>query len=104
VSAAFCFQIDGDRIKEGRIAFGGLDRIPRRAERCEAVLQGRAWNEETLEAASSALRLDFDPISDMRGTRDYRLMVAVNLLRRFYLDTTATTRPLTVWSYGGDAP
>ena len=104
VSAAFCFEIDGDRIRKSRIAFGGLDGIPRRAERCEAVLQGRAWNEETLEAASSALRLDFDPISDMRGTRDYRLMVAVNLLRRFYLDTTATTRPLTVWSYGGDAP
>jgi xanthine dehydrogenase small subunit len=104
VSCGLYCEIDAGRIRTIRIAYGGVDAIPRRAERCESVLQGRAWNEGTLEAACAALQGDFDPISDLRGTRDYRLMVTVNLLRRFYFDSAATTRPMTVWTYGEHVP
>jgi len=35
-----------------------------------------------LEEAVSCLGADFAPISDMRASADYRMMVAANLLRR----------------------
>ena len=31
---------------------------------------------------------DFTPLTDMRASAAYRLLVAGNLLRRFYLETT----------------
>ena len=31
---------------------------------------------------------DYQPITDMRASKEYRLLVAQNLLRRFHLETT----------------
>ncbi|MFY7939428.1 MAG: hypothetical protein ACOVOX_00835, partial [Burkholderiaceae bacterium] len=41
----------------------------------------------TLALAQAALAQDFKPLSDLRATADYRLRVAQNLLRRFWLET-----------------
>ena len=37
-----------------------------------------------MAAAASALATDYQPIADMRASARYRLIVAGNLLRRFY--------------------
>ena len=47
---------------------------------------GKPWSEETVRAAAQALARDFQPITDMRASAGYRLQVARNLLRRFYLE------------------
>jgi xanthine dehydrogenase small subunit len=54
----------------------------------EDALVGRPWSAETIEAATAKFAEDFQPITDMRASKDYRLMVAQNLLRRFHLETT----------------
>ncbi|MOA43215.1 hypothetical protein D3C78_1653480 [compost metagenome] len=41
-----------------------------------------------MEAACAALAEDFTPLSDFRASRDYRLLVAQNLLRRCHLELT----------------
>ena len=46
-------------------------------------------NEATLGAAITALTRDFQPLSDMRASAAYRMQVAQNLLRRFWLETRA---------------
>jgi xanthine dehydrogenase small subunit len=38
--------------------------------------------------AQNALAEDFEPITDWRASADYRALVARNLLRRFYLEST----------------
>ena len=58
--------------------------IPARAPHCEAALGGRPWSVETLEAAAEALREDFTPLDDLRGSAEYRLAAAGNLLRRLW--------------------
>ena len=35
-------------------------------------------------------------LTDMRATAEYRMLVAKNLLRRFYLETTGTKAPVQV--------
>jgi xanthine dehydrogenase small subunit len=71
-----------------RIAFGGMAATPKRAKAVEAALVGRSWSMETVEAALAAFAEDYQPISDMRASADYRLLAAQNLLKRFYLETT----------------
>ena len=68
--------------------------VPKRATACEQVLLGAEWTREVVDSAAQALDQDFTPITDMRASREYRQLVAKNLLRKFYLETT-TQRPLT---------
>jgi xanthine dehydrogenase small subunit len=77
-----------------RIAYGGMAATPKRASNVEAALVGKPWNEESVEAALEAYGLDYQPLSDMRATADYRLLVAKNLLRRFYAETQGESEPL----------
>jgi xanthine dehydrogenase small subunit len=93
VCAAFVVDQQDDRIVGARIAFGGMAAIPARARATEAVLIGRAWNEDSIEIATAALAEDFQPLTDLRASSAYRLQAAGNLLRRFYLEATASMTP-----------
>jgi len=67
---------------------------PKRASNAEAVLSGQPFDERIVEAAALALAKDFQPISDMRASAEYRMLTAQNLLRRFYLETQGETTQL----------
>ncbi|MBA3446374.1 MAG: xanthine dehydrogenase small subunit [Pseudaminobacter sp.] len=79
-----------------RIAYGGMAATPKRAKAVEAALLRRPWTEATVEEAIGTFESDFTPLTDMRASADYRMLVAKNLLRRFYLETTGTKAPLQV--------
>ncbi len=88
VLGAFDLRIADGRVEAARIAYGGMAATPKRAKAVEAVLTGKAWTQESVEAALSAYDEDFQPISDMRASADYRMMAAKNLLRRYFLEST----------------
>ncbi|MDE2397790.1 MAG: xanthine dehydrogenase small subunit, partial [Burkholderiales bacterium] len=87
VCAALAVKVAGGRVAAARLAFGGMAATVKRAALTEAALVGQAWNEVTLVAAQAALAQDFEPLTDMRASADYRRRVAQNLLRRFWLET-----------------
>ena len=87
VCAAFALKLDGERIDQVIIAFGGMAAIPKRAEKTEQYLSGKDWNEETARHAMTLLGQDYSPLSDMRASASYRKQTAANLLYRFYLET-----------------
>jgi xanthine dehydrogenase small subunit len=87
VCAAFRVQLDGGIVQDIRIGFGGMAAIPLRARRTEQALSGSAWSYATLENGLKALRSELSPISDMRSSAAYRMNVAGNLLRKFFLET-----------------
>ena len=103
VLGAFWLKRDGETIKDCRLAFGGMAATPKRASGAEAALRGQPWNADTVAAAIAALELEFEPMTDVRGSAAYRLQVAGNLLRRAFLestqDTTTTNQPLMVTDY-----
>lgn len=82
------FVSDAGVVGMVRIAFGGMAATPKRAKAVEAALVGKPWTLETVEAAVAAFAEDYQPISDMRASAEYRLLTAQNLLRRFFLETT----------------
>ena len=69
------------------IGAGGVAATPARARRTEAALLRQPWNEATVQQATSVLREEFQPISDMRASAAYRREVLGNLLRRFWLES-----------------
>ncbi len=73
-------------VTQVRVAFGGMDAIPRRAHACEQALLGQPLNDNVIAAAMTALARDFTPISDFRASSDYRLKVSQNLLKRLQLE------------------
>lgn len=99
VCGAFAIELAGERVRDIRIGYGGMAATPKRASHCEAALKGRSWDESAVRAAVPALDQDFAPITDMRASREYRRLVARNLLLKFYLETAqkaGATRVLAV--------
>lgn len=83
VSMALACHIDASgHLSKVHLAFGGMSATPQRASACEARLEGRRLEGETLEALCEALAQDYSPIDDVRGSRRYRLDAAASLLRR----------------------
>ncbi|GKX34487.1 MAG: xanthine dehydrogenase small subunit [Rhizobiaceae bacterium MnEN-MB40S] len=87
VCGAFNVKIESGRVSDVRIAFGGMAATPKRASAVEAALKDQPWNEATIDTAMGMFEKDFQPLTDWRATADYRLLVAKNLLKRFFLET-----------------
>jgi xanthine dehydrogenase small subunit len=86
VLAAFFIELEDNKIKTIRIAFGGMAAIPKRAEKTEKALLNRVLTEESIKAAQLQLIDDFQPLSDVRASAAYRMKVAQNLLMKCHLE------------------
>jgi len=86
VCAAFNLTIEKKKIKNIKIAYGGMSAIPKRATYCEKVLLNSSITKEVIEKAKNALEKDFVPVSDMRASRNYRNVIAKNLLEKCFLE------------------
>ncbi len=85
---AFRVKVADGLVRSARIAFGGMAATPKRAAAVEAALVGKPWTVATVEAALPAFATDYQPLTDMRASAEYRLLAAQNLLRRFFFETT----------------
>ncbi|MCD5979326.1 xanthine dehydrogenase small subunit [Pseudomonas quasicaspiana] len=86
VCAAFNLYVEDGSIVDARVAYGGMAAIPKRAAACEKALKGAPWTSETVERACQALAEDFTPLSDFRASKEYRLLSAQNLLRKYFIE------------------
>ena len=86
VCASFNLEVQNKKIKSIRVAYGGMASIPKRAKSCETILLNSPMTEATIIKAKEALERDFRPISDMRASGKYRMMVAKNLLHKCFLE------------------
>ncbi len=85
VLGAFAYRLENGVMRDVRLAFGGMAAIPKRAAHAEAALEGKAPDLGAFQAARQALGEDFQPMSDVRGSADYRRLSAANLLERLRL-------------------
>ncbi len=97
---AFYLVLDGaSAVETIRIAYGGMAATPKRATAVEKALAGKAWTRTTIDGALDSYADDFEPLSDMRASADYRMLAARNLLVRFFLETSGHAGPLRVSRY-----
>ena len=86
VCAAFNLTIENKKIKDIKIAYGGMAATPKRAIYCERVLSKSLITNKIIDKAKNALEKDFAPISDMRASGKYRKIIAKNLLEKCFLE------------------
>jgi xanthine dehydrogenase small subunit len=78
-------HLQQEHIDQVRIGVGGVAATPVRAIHTEAVLRGQALSQASLAKAQDTLAHEFNPISDMRASAEYRRLLLRNLLQRAWL-------------------
>ncbi len=83
-TAAVRLRLDSDQISSAAIAYGAVAPTVLRLPKTERFLVGREFSEETMRRAGDIAVSEISPISDVRGSKDYRLQLARNVLLKFY--------------------
>ncbi|MDR7434838.1 MAG: xanthine dehydrogenase family protein subunit M [Armatimonadota bacterium] len=82
VNAAAWVRIRKGRIEEARIALGAVAPTPIRARGAEVLLRGQEIRADLLEDAAQAAAMEARPITDFRGTLEFRRELCRVLVRR----------------------
>jgi xanthine dehydrogenase small subunit len=96
VGAAIRVRHAGAVITRAYVAFSGVAPTVVRLPATEAFLQGKRLTESTFREAGRRACGEIQPISDVRGTRDFRLHLAENLMLKFYCDCLPQPEPAVV--------
>ncbi|WP_134497696.1 xanthine dehydrogenase small subunit [Microvirga pakistanensis] len=90
VMGAFKLTLEGRRIAEARVAFGGMAGIPKRAPATEAALVGLSLDDPSAwDRATAAIARDYQPLDDLRASAAYRTTVARNLVFKALSETAS---------------
>lgn len=89
LSGGFRLDLDSRGKVAGLVlAYGGMAEKTKRAVSVEKFMIGKPWDRRTVEQAMPLVDNDFHPISDTRGSAEFRMIAARNLLLKFWVDTT----------------
>ena len=84
VSVAAAIDVADGKVRDARIAFGGVAHVPWRATKAESVLRGAPVTEESFRQAADAELADAQPLRD----NAFKVPLARNTLVRTLLDLT----------------
>jgi xanthine dehydrogenase small subunit len=88
VAAAMAIDRDAHGIvRRARFAFGGVAATPLRVVAAEDAILGHAWNEDAVERVQQILDRTLTPMSDHRGSAEYRLAVSKSLVEKFWWES-----------------
>ena len=82
VGVAVVTTLDGDILRDVKIALGAVAPTPIRARRAEAVIRGQRLSDALLDEAGLAASQEASPIDDIRGSVEYRRKVIRVLVGR----------------------
>jgi xanthine dehydrogenase small subunit len=85
-TAAMLMRRTDGRIDSMRLAYGGVGPVVLRLKKTEEFLSGKPINRDTFAEAGEIAKDEVAPISDVRGSKEYRLQLAENILTKFYYD------------------
>ena len=76
-------NIKNNTFKSIKIVCGGMAEIPKIAKLTQKYLLNRKFNAENINEAKNIIAQEFNPIDDMRASKEYRKKISQNLLERF---------------------
>jgi xanthine dehydrogenase small subunit len=83
VAAAMALDRDASGlVRRARFAFGGVAATPVRLTRAEDAIAGRPWS-DAVGRVQQVIETTLTPLSDHRGSREYRLDVSKRLVEKF---------------------
>lgn len=86
-TAAFRLQLKGNTVSSINIAYGGVAPVILRLRKTEEFLTGKTLDLATMEKAGQLAVSEITPISDVRGSSDFRNTLAENIFLKLYFET-----------------
>lgn len=92
VGVSSCVALDGDTCSAARIGLGAVAARPLLAKEAGAALAGKPLDAAAIDAAAKLAQAAASPISDMRGTAEFRTHLVGVLTRRTLEEAAARAR------------
>jgi xanthine dehydrogenase small subunit len=83
VTFAARITFDGKKMSQVRIALGGVAATVVRMTEIEKFLTGKDFSEVLFETTGTSLDKYISPLSDLRASKEYRMLVARNYFKKF---------------------
>jgi xanthine dehydrogenase small subunit len=88
VAAGMAVDLDGaGRVRRARFALGGVAATPLRVTEAEEGILNLQWNEAAVERVQVVFDRALAPMSDHRGSKEYRLEVSKSLVEKYWWET-----------------
>lgn len=87
VAAAMAIDAPDGVTRQARFAFGGVAATPVRVLEAETIVEGRPWSRAGVERVQELLGRVLTPLTDHRGSAEYRLAVSRSLVEKFWWES-----------------
>jgi len=85
VNSAICIANIDDLILEARVSAGGVAPYPLLLVNTSAYLLNKHLNQETINEAAKIAQEEISPISDIRGSAEYKRVLLDRLIRAHFI-------------------
>ena len=86
VNSAISFKLRDGKLKNVHLSAGGVSPVPLYLKSTSEYLTGKQINNDTISSANEILQAEISPISDIRGTKEYkRLLLRQLFFAHFYV-------------------
>jgi xanthine dehydrogenase small subunit len=85
VNSAISITINGDEIIDAGISAGGVGPIPMYLQKASEFLKGKNISEETISGVIEIAQTEISPISDARGSKEYKTLLLGQLIRAHFI-------------------
>lgn len=88
VNTAIYLQMNGEIIAEAGLSAGGVGPIPAYLALSSQFLKGKKITEQTIAHLLSIIQSEISPISDARGTAEYKRLLLQQLVKAHFIPLT----------------
>lgn len=89
VNTAIKIKMDGEKIIDASISAGGVFAYPKYLEKTSAYLIGKNNSEEIILSAIEIAQTEIAPISDARGSEEYKRLLLSQLIKVHFVELCA---------------
>ncbi|MGB3153420.1 MAG: FAD binding domain-containing protein [Chitinophagaceae bacterium] len=86
VNSAIFIKMNGDSIGRVGIAAGGVGPVPLYLQKTAAFLKGKNVTEQLIREAIKIMQTEITPISDARGTKEYKTLLLGQLIKAHFME------------------
>jgi xanthine dehydrogenase small subunit len=86
VNTAISLKTENNKILEAHVSLGGVSPIPLYLRKISEFLCGREIFNETILHANEILQTEISPISDVRGSENYKRLLALQLFTAHFVE------------------
>jgi xanthine dehydrogenase small subunit len=86
VNTAISLKVSDNKIEGANVSIGGVFATPLYLRKTSEFLSGKEINETTITQANEILQTEIAPISDVRGTAEYKRLLAKQLFKAHFVE------------------